>query len=304
LTQTFVALGAIASLGALAGIAYLGIGVRNRMRHLVQMLTKNQRAFRVLKNELQIVKRDSERDYSRMRTDIGVLRKELSASRRQVGRLRGSLRRREAQSEQALAIQLLAPLKVPFPISYGGWAIDATSACELVRLIETRRPKVILELGGGTSSIIIASAVAQLRLNETRHIIVDHLPEFLERTRRLVELSNSVNSVEYWNCPLDCDNPQGTPWYSQIANRLANTQIDFLFVDGPPAVQLAEARRPAMLVLESFLSSDAVVILDDANREGEANIVNEWLARDSSLVLERSKKGKGMAVLRREPRWP
>jgi hypothetical protein len=46
-------------------------------------------------------------------------------------------------------------------------------------------------------------------------------------------------------------------------------EIDLLLVDGPPGSLGEMARYPALHVLESQLASNAVVILDDADRPDE-----------------------------------
>ena len=71
-------------------------------------------------------------------------------------------------------------------------------------------------------------------------------------------------------------------WYDQDAldAALAGTAVDLLIVDGPPAflADAALARYPALPALAPLLTSDAVVVLDDIIRPGEAGILERWEA--------------------------
>jgi hypothetical protein len=59
--------------------------------------------------------------------------------------------------------------------------------------------------------------------------------------------------------------------------------IDLLVVDGPPARASLEARYPALPTLRDRLSPNAIVVLDDAGREDETQIVERWCAEFDQL---------------------
>jgi hypothetical protein len=69
-------------------------------------------------------------------------------------------------------------------------------------------------------------------------------------------------------------------WYDvvRIPDGLA---CDLLVVDGPPAVTPADrdARLPAVGFFGPRLTADATVVVDDARRPGERQMIAEWRRR-------------------------
>jgi len=63
--------------------------------------------------------------------------------------------------------------------------------------------------------------------------------------------------------------------------------IDLLLVDGPPAAVGPLARYPAVPRLESKLSPTATIILDDAARSDERQILMRWTENRVGLRQER-----------------
>lgn len=78
--------------------------------------------------------------------------------------------------------------------------------------------------------------------------------------------------------------------------------IDMLIIDGPPASTQKLARYPALPLLIDSLSDDAVIILDDGNREDEQEIIKLWLAEFPGLVHQKIESEKGTVILRRMKR--
>src|SRR5690606_39283879 len=81
----------------------------------------------------------------------------------------------------------IATLYPSFPVFLGGPALDGFSARILFERIEQDRPKTILELGSGASTIMIAALLQKLSLSQTRLISVDDSEYYLEATRRNFE---------------------------------------------------------------------------------------------------------------------
>ena len=68
------------------------------------------------------------------------------------------------------------------------------------------------------------------------------------------------------------------PWYAERAVAELPEATELLLVDGPPGYGdgMERSRYPALPVLEPRLSPGAMVILDDANRRGEREILERW----------------------------
>jgi predicted O-methyltransferase YrrM len=194
----------------------------------------------------------------------------------------------------------LNALPLRFPLYFGRWSIDGVTAKCIVDTIREARPKVVLELGSGSSTVLVAATLQALGENDARHIAVDHLEEFLRITEENLRVQGLTRTTEFWHCPLDAPARDGEPeWYSGLPEKLGDTKIDLLVVDGPPGSLHPEARRPAMEVLEPYLSKNAIIILDDASRPEEAKVLQLWNERFADIEVELTLRGKGCAVVRR-----
>lgn len=71
----------------------------------------------------------------------------------------------------------------------------------------------------------------------------------------------------------------GASWYAPAAlDALPGSGIDLLLVDGPPGYGegMTLSRYPALPVLSERLAPGALVALDDAERDGESEILARW----------------------------
>jgi hypothetical protein len=82
----------------------------------------------------------------------------------------------------------------------------------------------------------------------------------------------------------------GLPWYAQepLAAALDGAPVELLLVDGPPAFEPAAAlaRYPALPALMPYLAPEAIVVLDDIVRDGEASVLERW-ERETPFRFER-----------------
>ncbi|MGH7386275.1 MAG: class I SAM-dependent methyltransferase, partial [Candidatus Rokuibacteriota bacterium] len=193
----------------------------------------------------------------------------------------------------------IAQLQFRFPVFLGGPSIDAHHVRQLLFVLEELKPRVILELGSGTSTVIVARALQALGYPPEMHIAVDHDARYLRNTIQLARVNGVEQFVRFEHCPLAPVPGYTLPWYSDVPDRIGRAQIDLVIVDGPPAYEPGKerSREPALPVIRSFLSERAVVILDDANREAEGRILERWLQDYPEFSLTRVREGKGVAIL-------
>lgn len=173
--------------------------------------------------------------------------------------------------------------KTPMPPT-GGFALDASALLHLLHLIRSKRPRRILELGSGTSTIWIAHLCRELGIEL---VSLDHLEGYAERTREGLRRHGLEDVADLRVAPLESLELGGETfqWYSSQA--LADLdEIDFLIIDGPPQATGPRARFPAVPVLWEKLSDHATVVLDDTHRAGEVEILESWLGRFEDLVHE------------------
>jgi predicted O-methyltransferase YrrM len=206
-----------------------------------------------------------------------------------------------ALSEQTQEIQnalVLETLGFRYPVHYGLWRIDSHLGRFLSEYLMETPPTTILELGAGTSSLLIARC-GELLGTRWEHIAVDHEHRYLEFTRRLAQLNGLNNSIDFWECPLGAVDAMQSHWYTGLTERLAGRKIDLLVVDGPPNREQTGARYPALPLLYEHLHEHCTILVDDANRPDEQVTVARWMRQYPELSLSRHTEGHGLAVLRR-----
>ncbi|GAB2862747.1 hypothetical protein GCM10027092_27450 [Yaniella soli] len=186
--------------------------------------------------------------------------------------------------------------KLPMP-STGGFAMDAQALGHLISLVDERRPRRILELGSGTSTIWFGYLC---RAYGGQVVTLDHLEEYLELTQAAVDRHSLNTHVECRLAPLERIECGGDTynWYSMEA--LSDlSDIDMVLIDGPPAATGPQARYPSLPQIIDRLSPTVTVILDDAHRRDEANIVDAW--QEGFAGFQRIEAGTSrLAVLERK----
>ena len=110
--------------------------------------------------------------------------------------------------------------------------------------------------------------------------VVEHDPAWAQLVRRQVELERLGDSVEVIASSLE-PHPaswSGAPWYSRESLALLPEEISLLLIDGPPGYGegMAHSRYPALPVLADRVEQGGVVMLDDADREPEREVVARW----------------------------
>jgi predicted O-methyltransferase YrrM len=172
-----------------------------------------------------------------------------------------------------------------------------------LQLLLERRPALVVELGSGLSTVLMAYGLEQL--GQGRIISVDHETRFCEATRALLASHGLVHRVRLVHAPLvpvTADGHAGN-WYDPEELRAALEQereaIGLLLVDGPPGKDQRLARLPAVPLLHDRLSPTAVVLVDDARRPDEQEMVRRWMAADPGFLREDVSTEKGAIILRR-----
>ncbi len=168
----------------------------------------------------------------------------------------------------------------PFP--HQGFEITGEEAAFLFHLVRRHRPKLILELGSGSSTVLFASA---LRANGAGRLVsVEHDPLHARHTHELLEQAGLADRVELVQAPLvDVTLGDRTFQWYDLGPRLKSLteKIDLVFVDGPPGKVQSLSRYPALPILLPHLSPRALVFVDDGAREDETRMVAKWAEIDS-----------------------
>jgi len=207
----------------------------------------------------------------------------LGALRRQINHDATNLLRAQHREIEGLhqLYNAFAP-RAPMPSS-GQWALDPTGLLGVLHLIERHRPRLVVELGSGTSTVWIAYALERLG---GRIVSLDHDPQYADKTRAMLEAHGLTAVAEVRDAPLRPISVRGDDysWYSVDAVSDLDG-IDLLLVDGPPAAIGPMARFPALDALRDRFAATAMVVLDDVSRDDEQETMRRW-AQEQGAVAE------------------
>lgn len=138
------------------------------------------------------------------------------------------------------------------------WAMREESLQALDERLGELKPSLIVEVGSGQSTAILAK--------HGRTISLEHMATFANATRRLAP------SAEVRHAPLKRFHTLAGSfrWYD---TRLP-TGIDFALIDGPPAERVG--RQAALFALWPYLAPGWEIWLDDADRKHENMCLKMW----------------------------
>ena len=191
---------------------------------------------------------------------------------------------------QVEALEQLLPilkLNAPLPASRG-WAASPDFLLALSHITQNVRPKLAVELGSGTSTLVLAKSGAK------KIISLDHSVEFGDQTKEMLA-SHGVRGVDIRIHELETY-PQGYKWYAKSTFK-GLTKIDLLVIDGPPSSTNPDARYPALFHLIPLLSPQATVILDDVFRDEERKLADAIVAALPGHALRILSHEKGTAII-------
>ena len=179
--------------------------------------------------------------------------------------------------------------RAPMPSS-GGFALNPTDLLDLLHLVRTRQPKLVLELGSGTSTVWLAYALQQ---TGGRLASLDHEADYATRTREALEQHGLTDVAEVRDAPLRPVVLDGRtfPWYDVDACADLG-DVDLLVIDGPPEKTGPDARYPALRVLEDRLADRATILFDDAHRSDEQAALRKWVETIEGLTQEGEALGR------------
>jgi len=193
---------------------------------------------------------------------------------RKLRRLRRMVRAQERHVWETHNIFRVLQGGAPLPLP-GGWAASTDLLGEIVRAVSSHRPRLVVELGSGVSTLVIAAA---LRANGSGQLIsIDADGDYTAKTREQLQRHDLADWVQLRLAALQTMEFEGVsrPWYdSSVLAELKD--IDLLLIDGPPRLLRSDIRYPALPFFWKRLSPGAIVLLDDAARRSEQAIAKTW----------------------------
>jgi hypothetical protein len=222
-----------------------------------------------------------------------------AAISRATGRILSFVQNETRQIEALLALHAALNTRSILPTTRK-WAASPDFLTEAARAFLGSEDRTVLECGSGTSTVVLAS-LAQKRGGHV--FALDHEPMFADATRAQLVQHGVADFATVLTAPLVTYELEGAtrPFYdlSELGALFAERAgAGLLIVDGPPGANQHLARLPAVPLLHEFMRVRATVLLDDANRDDEREIVRRWVASGlAELVRHDETLEKGMAVL-------
>src|SRR5699024_357524 len=128
---------------------------------------------------------------------------------------------------------------------------------------------------------------------------LDHLEHYLDLTRIAIDRHQLSDVIDARLAPLESIESNGRSFNWYATDKLQDlSDIDMVIIDGPPAATGPQARYPALPQVLQYLTSDAIIVFDDAHRQDETEIVELWLTEYPEF-REIERGTSGLAVLER-----
>lgn len=191
------------------------------------------------------------------------------------------------QTQALIQLTQLLDFKSPIPPTRS-WAASPDLLLTITEIVRKYRPGLVVELGSGVSTLVAAKAGAR------KVVSIDNSDEFGGKTISLLK-DHKVRGVDVRIAPLQ-PYANGFTWYDTSMIKDLK-KIDLLIIDGPPGSKNPEARYPALAEFKDKLSSKAVIIIDDVQREGERKLAEDFakgMPNHQLLILDHE---KGTAVI-------
>ena len=201
-----------------------------------------------------------------------------------------------AEIDALLQVHRRLKLEDPLPLM-GGWALSPRGMLQAIDLAGQPHVSLVVECGSGTSTLFMARALQLQGHGERRLVALEHLPEFLELTRTSIKEHGLDHIAEVRFAPLEEVIVHDDPymWYDVSAIKDL-TGIDLLLVYGLPRSTGASDRYPAYPLFRERLAADAVILVDDIERQDERDMVDRWL--EHGELTEHPALGRKQILLR------
>lgn len=196
-------------------------------------------------------------------------------------------------------IYQLLPIRAPIP-PMTGWSATPELAIRVIKLIQTHKPKTIVELGSGVTTLLSGYALERFH-PEGKLISIDHDPVYSDKTLNKIHLHKLEKFVELRKAPLTMTVLNGKKWNWYGTDQFHfDKPIDLLIVDGPPVKTQKNARYPALPLLFDHLSQSSVIIIHDTLRNAESEITEKWLEIFPVFEKESFSTEKGITILQKK----
>ena len=158
--------------------------------------------------------------------------------------------------------------------SPGRWAVGYQYLYAVYRILNAVKPKKILELGLGQSTKLLSQYAKANK--DVKHIVVEHDQEWIDFYKKENEVSENTEILKLEREYRKYKNDDKVLAFKDFKENLKGQKFDFISIDAPLGANAKiYARVDVLEILPECLEEDFVMVIDDYNRNGEKNTVNE-----------------------------
>jgi predicted O-methyltransferase YrrM len=202
------------------------------------------------------------------------------------------------QMEALLSIHSVIKPSMPLP-QLRDSAISPDMANIIIQHVLNNKCKTILECGSGVSTLLISYCLK--KTGQGRLWSVDHEEKYALITKQNLKAHSANEYTTVIEAPLKNITIKKKQWQWYDTAFLKDIDnIDLLIIDGPPRTVDSMVRYPALPLLFNSLNRHATIILDDASRPAEKDIVENWLKEFQNLSYDFIDTEKGTVILTKE----
>jgi hypothetical protein len=184
-----------------------------------------------------------------------------------------------------------------------GWHLRADAMRVLAGIVAETQPKLVLELGSGSSTVLLAGQCARLN-NGSRVVSVEESPLFAANTKRLLRRHGLLDRVSVVVAPVVRTRVGDWRGYcydiseSAMSSAIAGERAGLVLIDGPMSAwtMRGDCRYATLPLIRRWLDDRALVIVDDADRRRERKIIERWTAERLFQPLRSYAVGGGLGV--------
>lgn len=199
------------------------------------------------------------------------------------------LRDHSKKTDDIYAMSILQSLLSDLPyLPFNGGALRPVCMAYIVNEIIINQRKTVLEFGSGLSTIVMARLIKKNKL-QTRVIAIEHNQVWASILEGYLLDEDLDPYVKIIRVDLkDMETPLGkVKWYDYdvIAANISDKKFDLIIIDGPPADRepIMHSRFPALFKLDNNIAADFCMLLDDANRQGEKDLIEYYRTQNQAV---------------------
>jgi hypothetical protein len=249
--------------------------------------------------DVEAITADTHKILGTLTETVSTIRKDLSGMTRHLDWLvKSEAQNVSRQVEAFLSLGQALRGEIGLPAMHG-WPISPDFALLLVSMIQEAEYQAVIEFGSGTSTVVVARALAQRRISNPTtsrpvQMAFEHIEDFSHRTVKSLRECGLDTAVSLHVAPLvrstfhsgqshmfyDCQDAIGG---LRVVSDAADPRV-LVIVDGPPGVTGPHARLPALATVMQALPHCRIdLLLDDYGRQEEKEIGAIWKAHLDSI---------------------